>query len=110
MCAWGWLLAILGYGMQHLNRPSPRLSALNEVVLPFYVMHQTVIVTLDYFVLPLPIPDPLKFIVVGVSAFTIVVTLYWFVVKRVNVLRFLFGMKPLKPAPVRSVATLAAER
>ena len=108
VCAWSWLLTILGYGMQHLNRPSPRLSMLNEAVLPFYVMHQTVIVTLDYFVLPLPIPDPLKFIIVGVSAFTIVVTLYWFVVKRVNVLRFLFGMKPLRPAAVRSNVTVPA--
>jgi glucan biosynthesis protein C len=88
--------------MQHLNRPSPRLSALNEAVLPFYVMHQTVIVIMDFYILPLPIPDPLKFVIVGVSAFTIVVTLYWFVVKRVNVLRFLFGMKQLKPTLVQS--------
>jgi len=110
LCAWGWLLAILGFGMQHLNRPSPRLNALNEAVLPFYVMHQTVIVIMDFFILPLPIPDPLKFLIVGVSAFTIVVTLYQFVVRRVNVLRFLFGMKPLKRAPVRSGVALAAER
>ncbi|CAG0941693.1 Glucans biosynthesis protein C [Anaerolineae bacterium] len=106
LCAWGWLLAILGFGMKHLNRPSPRLSALNEAVLPFYVMHQTVIVIMDYFILPLPIPDPLKFIIVGVSAFTIIVTLYELIVKRVGVLRFLFGMKPFRTASIRALKTV----
>lgn len=110
LCAWGWLLAILGFGLRYLNRPSPHLAALNEAVLPFYVMHQTVIVVLDYFILPLQIPAPLKFIVVGISAFTLVIALYQLVVKRVNVLRFLFGMKPQRPSPVRSGVPLAAEQ
>jgi hypothetical protein len=47
---------------------------------------------------------------VGISAFTIVVTLYQVAVKRVNMLRFLFGMKPLRQADVRSGAVLAAQR
>ncbi len=104
LCAWCWLSTILGFGLKHLDRNSPRLSELNEAILPFYVMHQTVIVCIDYFVLPLPIPDPLKFVIVGISAFAIIVGLYVGVVRRFNVLRFLFGMKPLKQIEVRSGA------
>ncbi|MBI5567429.1 MAG: hypothetical protein HY870_21195 [Chloroflexi bacterium] len=48
--------------------------------------------------------------IAGFSAFTIGVTLYQFVVKRVNVLRFLFGMKPPKRLDVRSGVALAAQR
>jgi fucose 4-O-acetylase-like acetyltransferase len=42
---WSWVLAILGFGQAYLNRPGPALRYASEIVYPFYIWHQTVIVT-----------------------------------------------------------------
>ncbi len=99
LTSWSWLLAVLGFGMQHLNFNPPFLKYANEASLPFYILHQTVIVTLSYFVVRWPIPDLLKFLTVLLASFAIVMGLYEFLVRRINLLRFLFGMKPSARRP-----------
>ena len=100
LVAWSWLLAVLGFGMQRLNFTTPFLKYANEATLPFYILHQTVIVSLGYFVLRWPILDPLKFLVLLMAAFGISLVVYEFLVRRFNPLRFLFGMK-LRPRTMR---------
>jgi peptidoglycan/LPS O-acetylase OafA/YrhL len=92
--AWCWLLAIFGFGMKHLNVNTPFLKYANEAVLPFYILHQTVIVTLGYFVVQWAVPDGLKFLFILAVSFLVTVGLYEFLVRRFNPLRVLFGMKP----------------
>jgi peptidoglycan/LPS O-acetylase OafA/YrhL len=92
---WSWLLAIFGFGMVHFNFNPPYLKYANEAVLPFYILHQTVLITLGYFVMQWAIPDPLKFLIVLSGTFIIVMILYEFLVRRFSLLRFLFGMKLL---------------
>ena len=48
--SWCWILAFCGYGFKHLTRSTPWLAYANAAVLPFYVMHQTVLLTVGYFV------------------------------------------------------------
>lgn len=98
LVGWSWLLTVLGFGMQHLNFNTPFLKYANEAVLPFYILHQSVIVVLGYFVVRWLIPDWLKFIVILLASFTVVMLLYEYLVRRFNLLRFLFGMK-LLPSP-----------
>jgi len=101
LSAWCWLLAILGFGMKHLNSSTPFLKYANEAVLPFYILHQTVIFCLAIYIVQWAIPDLLKWLAILLPAFAISMVLYEFVVRRFNPLRFLFGMKPLsKPRPV----------
>ena len=100
LVCWSWLLAVTGFGMQHLNFNKPFLKYANEAVLPFYILHQTVIVTLGYFIVRWPIPDWLKFFMILLSTFGVVMVLYEYLVRRFNLLRFLFGMKPLRKAPI----------
>ena len=95
LAAWSWLLAIFGFGMAHLNFNTPFQGRRNEAVLPFYILHQTVIITLGYFVVQWAIPDLLKFLIILSGSFLIVVGVYEFIVRRHNALRFLFGMKPV---------------
>jgi peptidoglycan/LPS O-acetylase OafA/YrhL len=103
LLSWCWLLAILGFGMKHFNTSSARLPYANEAVLPFYILHQPVLLSIGYFIVPLPIPDLLKWLIIASTSFVTIMALYEFVIRRVNVLRFLFGMKPLRrsvqPAP-----------
>ena len=106
LVTWSWLLAVLGFGMKHLTFTTPYLKYANEAALPFYILHQTVIVSLGYFVVRWAIPDGLKFITILLASFTLVLVLYEYLVRRSNLLRFLFGMKPLP----RRAAAVALDR
>jgi glucan biosynthesis protein C len=102
LCAWCWLLAILGFGFQHLNRTKPFLRYANEGVLPFYILHQPVILSVAFFAVRWTIPDIFKFLLIMVISFVIVMVLYESLVRRFDPIRFLFGMKPairIKPLP-----------
>jgi glucan biosynthesis protein C len=96
LSSWFWIVAVLGFGMKHLNRYSPKMEYLNEAVLPFYVLHQSVLLCVGYFVVQWNIPDVFKWLVIGSTSLVIIMTLYEFLIRRLNVLRFLFGLKPLK--------------
>jgi peptidoglycan/LPS O-acetylase OafA/YrhL len=93
MIAWSWLLAIFGFAMKRLTFTNPFLKYASEASLPFYILHQSVIVTVSYFVVQWAIPDWTKFITVIIVSFLIVMGLYEYLVRRFNLLRFLFGMK-----------------
>jgi surface polysaccharide O-acyltransferase-like enzyme len=95
LCAWCWLLAVLGLGLKHLNRNHPFLGYANEAVLPFYILHQPVLLSLAFFAVKWPIPDLLKFLFILCISFGVVILLYELLVRRFNLLRFLFGMKLL---------------
>ncbi|MBI5564141.1 MAG: hypothetical protein HY870_04545, partial [Chloroflexi bacterium] len=91
---WCWLLAIFGLGIKHLNTNTPFLTYANEAALPFYILHQTVIIALGFFVVRWATPDVLKFLIIVLISFAVSMCLYEFLVRRFNWLRFLFGMKP----------------
>jgi glucans biosynthesis protein C len=96
---WGCMLAILGYAMQYLMRSTPFLEYANEAVLPFYVMHQSALLVIGFFVVRWPIPDLFKWAFIFVASFASIMGLYELLIRRNNVLRFLFGMKPMNRAP-----------
>jgi len=104
--SWCWILTFLGFGFKHLTSSQPILAYANEAVLPFYIMHQTVLLCVGYFVVQWQIPDPLKWIIIAVVAFAIVMSLYEFLVRRFDVLRFLFGMK-LLPRPAQRLVKIS---
>jgi hypothetical protein len=95
--AWSWLFAILGFGMRFLAFDRPILRYTNEGVLPFYILHQTVLLGIGYFIMTWEIPDALKWVIVFTSSFIIIMTLYTLLVQKVELFRFLFGMKTTHP-------------
>jgi glucan biosynthesis protein C len=101
--SWCWVLAILGFGMKHLNSNRPHLSYANQAVLPFYILHQPVLLCVGYFVVQWNIPPVLKFVIIDAISFAIIMALYEFVVRRFNVTRALFGMKLLVRTPVAQI-------
>jgi glucans biosynthesis protein C len=93
------LPAFLGFAMQYLTRNTPFLKYAGEAVLPFYILHQTILLVIGYFVVRWSIPDLAKWAIIYAGSFLIIMALYEFLVRRVNLLRFLFGMKGLsKPS------------
>jgi len=69
-------------------------------------MHQTVLLAVSYFVARWPIPDLLKFLIMSGSSCLIIVAVYEFLIRRVNLLRVAFGMKPQPKEVVRSQPAL----
>ncbi len=90
---WCWLMAILGFGSRHFSLGKDFLAYANEAVLPFYILHQTVIVIIGFFIADWDMGLITKYVVLTTASFLIIILLYDRGVKRVPVLRFLFGMK-----------------
>jgi peptidoglycan/LPS O-acetylase OafA/YrhL len=91
--AWCWLLTLMGFASRHLNANNRALRYANEAVLPIYVLHQTVIVAIGYFIKDWSWAVPQKYLYLALTSFVVIMVLYEGVVKRVGFLRFLFGMK-----------------
>jgi glucans biosynthesis protein C len=99
--SWSCVIAFLGFGSKSLNYSNSFLKYANEALMPFYVLHQTVIILVGYFiVIKSPLGDLSKYFAVYIVSFVIIMVLYHFVVRKFNILRFLFGMKAKRKMPV----------
>lgn len=96
VAVWPGLIAVLGFAFHHLHTSSRFLAQATEAVLPFYILHQNVILWLGFFVVAWPLPDLAKYLVIALTSFGVTVLVYEYVIRPVNVLRVLFGMRPLK--------------
>lgn len=88
-----WMIGILGLASRFLNFNNRFLVYTSEAVLPFYIMHMTIIYIAGYFVIHWPTGMVIKYIVIAFVSFIVIMLLYEFIVRRLNLLRFLFGMK-----------------
>ena len=98
--AWLWSVTVFGLGMKRLNFQNKFLTYANEAVLPFYILHQTVLLCVGYFVVRWDIPVVAKFAVISSISFLLVIVIYEFLVRRWNAMRFLFGMRVKAKAQV----------
>jgi peptidoglycan/LPS O-acetylase OafA/YrhL len=90
---WTMLIGMLGAGRHHLDRPSRSLSYLAEASYPVYILHQTAIVVLAWFVVKAPeMSGAVQWAVILVASVAASFTIYEGL-RRVGVLRFLFGMR-----------------
>lgn len=90
--AWSGVLALLGYAAVYLNKPSKQLAYLNDAVLPYYIVHQSIIVVLAFVLAPYqlgPVLEPML-VIAGTFAGCI---LGYEIIRRVSLLRPLFGLK-----------------
>jgi peptidoglycan/LPS O-acetylase OafA/YrhL len=101
---WLWILAVLGLGARYLNRPSPLLRYMNQAILPWYMLHQTLIVLSAFWLAPLQLWQPLEALLL-IGGTVAGCALGYELVKRFAVGRLLFG---LKAARVELQATMAA--
>ena len=93
---WMWVFSSLGYGKAYLNRKSKYLSYANTAVYPFYILHQTVIVIIAYYVVQTTDDISLKLLFILISCFSITVLIYHLFIRPYDRMRFLFGMKKRK--------------
>ncbi len=89
---WLWILAVLGLGHHFLNRPSPVLRYMNDAILPWYMLHQTLIVLLAFWLAPLALQQGLEAVLL-IGGTVAGCALGYELVRRSRIGRLLFGLK-----------------
>lgn len=106
---WLFAMVFLGYGYRYLSFMNPLLAWAREASYPFYILHQTVIVTIGYYVIQRPWTPWTKYAVVLTGSLLACFVLYDGCVRRFAVLRLIFGMKVRTP-PRATVCVPAPSR
>ncbi|MEL7003002.1 MAG: acyltransferase family protein [Bacteroidota bacterium] len=88
-----WIFAVFGFGYKYLNRSNKALSYLSQAAYPIYIIHMAFLYLGGYFILPLSVGVFLKFILIVVFTFAGCFITYELIIRRVNFLRPLFGLK-----------------
>jgi hypothetical protein len=89
---WSCIIILFNLGRKHLNVNNKLRKFLNEIVMPFYVLHQTIIVIIGFFVVQINTVIIVKYLIISFSSLGIIFGLV-LLIRKVNVLRFLFGMR-----------------
>jgi glucans biosynthesis protein C len=89
---------VLSLGRSHLNFSHPLLRYLNEAAYPLYLLHQSIVVALGFYVVQWQMGIPQKFIIISTAALGATIGLYELMVRRFNWVRLCFGLK-LLPHP-----------
>jgi len=119
LAGWAWIVAIMGFaGSITARRRHPQASADsrpaaapeprwqraarygNQAVLPFYLLHEPVIVAAAWFILRWHAPALPQYAALVIVSFAATLALYELAVRRFRPARLLLGMKP-PPAPHR---------
>lgn len=93
---WFTVITVVAFGQHYLNKAHRWLNIINEGLYPFYILHQTVIITIGYYICQLPWSITAKFWTVSLLTLVICLALYIALVRPFNTMRLLFGMKPKK--------------
>lgn len=91
--SWCWTIFFLYIGMRFLDFTNKWLEYGQEMIMPFFLLHQPVIVLIAFFVVQWDINLWAKIFVVVLGSFTISVGIYELILKRVGVVRNALGMK-----------------
>ncbi len=97
--AWFWLIAVLGYGSRHLSFDHAWLRYAREAAMPFYVLHQTVIVAIGFWIADWDLHTAWKYLLLSSLALAIILASYELLIKRLGPLRLVFGMPAAAPPP-----------
>jgi peptidoglycan/LPS O-acetylase OafA/YrhL len=128
LAGWAWLAAIVGFAAAFAARRRPAVTATprpdlareprwqraagyaNQAVLPFYLLHEPVIVAFAWIIVRWHAPILVKYPVLVAASFTATLVIYELAVRRYRITRLLFGMKtPQRPANRRPLQTGAAD-
>lgn len=97
--SWSWILTLFAYSAIYFNKPSKILSYANEAVYPFFILHQTVMMGLCYYLKDIEMGFFAKFSILSIGTFGISWIIYEFGIRRYPLIRPLFGMKPKAKNP-----------
>ncbi len=96
--SWFTVITVIAYGQHYLNKPHPVLKYINEGLYPFYILHQTVIIAIGYYICQMDLSIGVKFFTIALLTLACCLIFYSLVIRTNNVMRFFFGLKSKKKA------------
>lgn len=91
--AWAWVLFWVSLARLRLGFRNRFLAYASEAAYPFYILHETWIVAIGYYVVRLDWGIGAKYLAISSAALTATLATYEFAVRRVSLIRPLFGMR-----------------
>lgn len=101
LMGWGWALFALSLAMTYLNFANKWLEYGNETIMPFYLLHQPVIIVIAFFVVKWNVGILPKLLVVVIGSFLVTLALIELLIRPFQPVRMVFGMKPRRHEEVR---------
>jgi glucans biosynthesis protein C len=108
--AWFWVMALTGYGKRYLNKRTAFSNYATQAAYPFYIVHQTVIVILAFYVVQAPDNVLTKYLFLAFTSLFITIAICHLLIQPYSATRFLFGMKPLHPNDQKTKPTSCGRR
>ncbi len=93
---WSWVAMLIGFARHHLNFSNDFLRYANDIVYPFFILHQTVLIIIGFYIIDWGMNGILEFLMIAAGTILISWTLIELVLKNFNFLRLFFGMKTIK--------------
>ena len=90
--SWFWVIGITGLAMRYLGWSSRILAYLKQGTYPIYVLHMLVLTLVAFFVVRWNAGLLAKFLIIVILTVAVTLLLYDLLIKRIGVLRFLFGL------------------
>lgn len=100
--AWAWVLFWVALARQRLAFRNRLLAYASEAAYPFYILHETWIVAIGYAVVRLDGSIAAKYVAISTAGLAATLATYECAVRRVGLIRPLFGMRPLPRFPDRT--------
>ncbi len=91
-----WIYSVFASGYKYLNKSSSTLSYLSQAAYPVYIIHMIFLYLSSLVIFPLEINVYLKFAIVLIATFLGSMIFYEFVIRRIYIIRPLFGLKNIK--------------
>jgi peptidoglycan/LPS O-acetylase OafA/YrhL len=88
-----WIYSVFAFAYKHLNKNSKVLNYLSQSAYPIYIIHMIFIYLASYLIFPLNINVQLKYLIVVVFLFVGSFAFYEFFIRRLTLIRPLFGLK-----------------
>ena len=97
LCIWVIVLALMGLADTYLNKPVAVLSYLNRASYPVYVLHQSVMMVIAYYIVAAGLSPTLSFLAIMLGSLAVSLGFYE-ICKRIAPTRFILGIKKNKAA------------
>jgi peptidoglycan/LPS O-acetylase OafA/YrhL len=104
--SWCWTMFMIYIGIRYLDFRNKWLDYGQDIIVPFFLFHQPVIILISYFVVQWDVGVTFKLLVVVVSSFFITLGLVELLIRPFRPIRMLFGMKSSRLKEVDDTGSL----
>lgn len=94
LVSWSGMLTMLGYAGQYLQTSPALLRQTIELIYPFYILHQTIIVALAFYIVQWNAGIPAKATSLLLLSLLATCSICYALIRPFNILRLSFGLKP----------------